>query len=290
MLLRPRFLLAKESASGLPVNLEPWLNKHSITLSLAIFNGLFLIQNGLDIAFLWSGEALPMGVTYAEYAHAGFYPLLAINLLTAVFVLMTYGEHQQNFQTDMAKKLVLVWLGQNIFLTLSAINRLLQYIEAYSLTYQRIAALMAMVLTAIGLLLIIARILGKHRNVWLINANAIALVVTLYGACFVNMERIIADFNVRHCLEVTALGSNIDLPYLHSLGSESLPALRWFQANAKYSPVQARNAGEFVKDLEQQLSKDISDWRAWTWRKYRQLQYLPSPLKAIPIGNTGWQY
>lgn len=290
IMLRPRSVLAKEGVSGTPINLDRWLNKHTITLSLALFNGFFLIQNGLDIAFLWRVETLPMGLTYAEYAHAGFYPLLAINLLTAAFVLLTFGDHQRDFQTDRAKQLVFVWLGQNIFLTLSAINRLLHYIEAYSLTYLRIAALMGMALTAIGLLLIIARIQGNRRNLWLINANAIALTATLYGACFVNMDRIIADYNVRHCLEVTGLGSNIDLPYLQSLGAESLPTLRWFQANAKYSPIQASKAGELITNLAYQLSVDGANWRAWTWRKQRLLAAASLTLKQEPIGTSGWQY
>jgi hypothetical protein len=290
MLLRPRFLLAKEIVLGQPINLDRWLNKQTIILSLALFNGLFFIQNGLDIVFLWHDEVLPMDVTYAEYAHAGFYPLLAINLLTAAFVLLTFGDHRQAFQTEMARKLVFVWLGQNIFLTLSAINRLLHYIEAYSLTYLRIAALMGMTLTAIALLLIIARIQGNRRNHWLINANAIAVVVTLYGSCYVNMDRIIADYNVRHCLEVTGLGSNIDLPYLQSLGAESLPALRWFQVNAKYSPVQASKAGELITNLDNQLSVESANWRAWTWRKQRQLATNALTLKPEPIGTSGWRY
>ena len=290
IVLRPRFLLAKEGVSRTPINLDYWLNQHTITLSLVLFNGLFLIQNGLDIAFLWRGEALPMGLTFAEYAHAGFYPLLAINLLTAAFVLLTFGDHRQDFQTDRAKRLVFVWLGQNIFLTLSAINRLLHYIEAYSLTYLRIAALMGMALTALALLLILARIQGNRRNLWLINATAIALVATLYGACFVNMDRIIADYNVRHCLEVTGLGSNIDLPYLQRLGLESLPALRWFQANAKYSPIQASKAGELITILAYQLSGDSANWRAWTGRKQRHLSANNLTLQPEPIGNSGWQY
>jgi hypothetical protein len=290
MLLRPRFLLAKEGVSGIPINLDRWLNKQTITLSLALFNGLFLIQNSLDIAFLWSGEGLPMGLTYAEYAHAGFYPLLAINLLTAAFVLLTFGDHQQDFQTDRAKQLVFVWLGQNIFLTLSAINRLLHYIEAYSLTYLRIVALMGMALTAVGLLLILIRIQGNRRNHWLINANAIALVATLYGSCFVNMDRIIADYNVRHSLEVTGIGYNIDLAYLQDLGLESLSALHWFQVNAKYSPVQARNASVLITDLETQLTIDNSNWWAWTWRKQRQLAANAITLKPEPIGTSGWRY
>ena len=60
----------------------------TLTLSLFTFNAIFAIQNGLDIAFLWSGAALPEGVTLAEYAHRGAYPLIATALLAGLFVLV----------------------------------------------------------------------------------------------------------------------------------------------------------------------------------------------------------
>jgi hypothetical protein len=53
---------------------------------------------------------------------------------------------------------------------MSAINRLLHYIEVYSLTYLRIIALLGMVLTAIGIGLIFARIYSRRSNTWLIKA------------------------------------------------------------------------------------------------------------------------
>jgi Domain of unknown function (DUF4173) len=56
--------------------------------SLILFNALFLLENGLDIAFLWGGRTLPEGVTYAQYAHRGAYPLIVTALLAAAFVLI----------------------------------------------------------------------------------------------------------------------------------------------------------------------------------------------------------
>ncbi len=288
-LLRPRFSLSTVSASSTGINLDRWLNQQTLILSLVLFNSLFALQNLLDIVFLWSGETLPNGLNYAEYAHAGAYPLFVTSIITAVYILLTFSEHQPHYQTALAKKLVFVWLGQNIFLLMSAINRLLHYIEVYSLTYLRIIALLGMVLTAIGLMLIFARIYMNRSNGWLINGNALAIAATLYAACFINMDHIIADYNVRYAVEVTGTGTSIDLPYLGSLGSESLPALRWFQSHAKYSPSQATQAGVLIVELENELANSTANWRAWTWRKQRQLAIKSEPPQAIPIGNSGWQ-
>jgi uncharacterized protein YjeT (DUF2065 family) len=289
-LLRPRFQVTKVAPPGVQVNLSRWFNQQTLTVSLVIFNVLFLLQNSLDILFLWSDQVLPMGVTYATYAHAGAYPLFATNLLTAAFVLQMFGDRQQQFQTDLAKKLVFVWLGQNLFLVMSAITRLLNYIEAYSLTHLRIVAFIGMGLTAIGLLLIVVKIQYMHRNSWLINANAVAITFTLYAVCFINVDRIIANYNVRHTQEVTGTGSTLDMAYLYSLGFEALPALRWFQANAKHSPYQARQAGVFITELENQLAIDVANWRAWTWRKQRLSTISVEALTPVPIGNSGWSY
>jgi len=289
-LLRPRFLLGDTLTVSKGINLEGWLNAQTLVLCLILFNGLFALQNGLDIVFLWSGETLPNGRTYAEYAHGGSYPLLATSLITAVFVLITFNEHRPEYQTALAKKLVFVWLVQNVFLQLSAINRLLQYIEVYSLTYLRIVAFIGIALTAIGMMLIFARIYTNRNNRWLINSNALAIAATLYIACFINMDSIIANYNVRHALEVTGQGTGIDLPYLCNLGSESLPALRWFQTNAKYSPTQTIEAGVLITELENELATSTTNWRAWTWRKQQQLAIKSEPKQAIPIGNSGWQY
>lgn len=288
-LLRPHFLLSTATVST-GINLDKWLNQQTLVLSLIVFNGLFALQNILDIIFLWSGETLPNGLTYAEYAHAGAYPLFITSIVTAIYVLITFNEHQPHYQTVLAKKLVFIWLAQNVFLLLSAINRLLHYIEVYSLTYLRIIALCGMVLTAIGMILIFTRIYSNRSNGWLINSNVLVIAVTLYVTCFINMDSMIADYNVHHALEVTGTGTNIDLPYLRSLGVDSLPSLHWFQTNAKYSPTQTSQAGLLITELENELTSSTTNWRAWTWRKQRQLAVKSKPLQTMPIGNSDWQY
>ena len=48
-------------------------NEQAIFMSLILFNVLFLGQNLMDAAFIWSSAALPEGMTHAQYAHRGAY-------------------------------------------------------------------------------------------------------------------------------------------------------------------------------------------------------------------------
>ena len=94
----------------------PGVSVASVTLSLILFNSLFALQNGLDLAFLWSGAGLPEGVTLAEYAHRGAYPLIATALLAGLFVLVTLRPGSETASAPLIRRLVVVWVGQNIFL------------------------------------------------------------------------------------------------------------------------------------------------------------------------------
>jgi hypothetical protein len=288
--LRPRFAPSKPGAPVALPNLDRWFNRHSIILSLALFNALFALQNTLDIAFLWSGKELPEGLNYAEYAHAGAYPLIVTALLAAGYVLLTFSNPK--YQSATGERLVYFWIAQNIFLVISAIDRTVNYIEIYSLTYLRIAALIWMGLVALGLALITVRVFLARTNMWLINMNVLALVATLYACCFVNFDRFIADYNVRHAKEVTGSGTNIDLAYIKELGPEALPALRWFELNTKHSATRAVEASLLADDMEHDLAASMNaDWRAWTWRKQRRLADILAeiPPPPRPLDDTGWK-
>jgi len=59
----------------------PGASTPSVLIALGLFNAIFAVENGLDIAFLWSGAPLPAGTTMANYAHQGAYPLIATAIL-----------------------------------------------------------------------------------------------------------------------------------------------------------------------------------------------------------------
>ena len=249
----------------------PGVSTASITLSLVAFNAIFAVQNALDMAFLWSGAPLPDGVTLAEYAHRGAYPLIVTALLAALFVLVTLRPGSEMAASIPIRRLVTLWIGQNVFLVASTILRTIDYIEAYSLTELRIEALIWMALVAVGLILICARLwLGKSET-WLINANlaAAALVLSISGA--IDYDRIAAGWNVRHAREVGGRGASLDLCYLHHMSASALLPL--IELESRRMPPSLRERVTWLRnDIMDRLQARQSDWDSWTWRGARRFK------------------
>jgi len=157
-----------------------------------IFNLLFLVQTSMDLYYLFGGGILPDGMTHAEYAHRGAYPLVATALLAGVFMLLAFraGAAEPGLRT--AWRLVAVWVAQNVFLTFTAAWRLWLYVDAFSLTRWRIAAAIWMLLVAIGLVWLIARIAAARSNAWMINANALTASAVLALCALVPFDELIA--------------------------------------------------------------------------------------------------
>lgn len=204
----------------------PGVSVGSVTLSLFVFNGIFALQNLLDLAYLGGLAPMPPGMTLADYAHRGAYPLIATALLAALFVLVTLRPGSETARSATIRRLVTVWIAQNILLVGSSMLRTMDYVEAYSLTRLRIAALAWMVLVAFGLGAICWRLLRGRSAGWLINVNLAATGLVLTAASFVDLGAVAAQWNVRHAREVGGQGAALDLCYLSDLeDSAVLPLL-----------------------------------------------------------------
>jgi hypothetical protein len=266
-------------------DLDYLLGPLAITRSLVLFNALFALQSALDLTYLWSGAALPDGMSYASYAHRGAYPLIATALLAAGFVLLAMRPGGPAESSRLIRPLVLVFIAQNILLVISSIFRLDLYIAVYSLTYLRLAAFIWMGLVTAGLALILIQILLRRSNAWLLTANAAALAVVLYGCCFINMPWLVAHYNVEHSREVSGEGQNLDLRYVRCLGPQSLPALERHREKFPESwvpPCQCPN--NFREAFT--VSKN---WRDWSFRAWRLKQYFANNPVNTPSPSAGGQ-
>ena len=279
-----------------PVGVGPRLTTGLIVRCLVVFNAVFLVQNGLDWLYLFGGAKLPAGMSYAQYAHRGAYPLIAAALLAGLFVLTTFRPSSSAQGHAACRRLVYAWLGQTVLLTFSSVWRLGLYVEAYSLTRWRLAAGIWMILVAVGLVAIVWRIVAGRSNVWLWQVNTLILLLVLYVASFVNFDGAIAQYNVRHCEQITGHGPALDLAYLEQLGPESLPALAWFVLATegvdafadsstggatgravKLQPVPEQLPDESISAaaarardrLRDELGQDLANWRGWCWRRHR---------------------
>lgn len=282
-LLRPRGLRRTCAAPGMEGDLDlPGVTTASITVSLVVFNALFGLQNVLDLAFLWSGAGLPKGVSFADYAHRGAYTLIATAVLAGLFVLVFLRPGSRTANSRMVRILVTVWVAQNLFLVASTVLRTLDYIEVYSLTRMRIAALLWMGLVALGLVLICWRLLARKSSGWLLNANVLAAGVVLLGCSVIDLGAVAAAWNVRHAREVGGKGVNLDLCYMERLGGASIVSL----AKLEQGPVDPifRERVRFVRrHMTAYVAEQQEDWRAWRWRDARRLTRVLTISREPPL-------
>lgn len=271
--LRPRLKRRKRSSAPAQASSNAieglLLAEATILRSLLVFNALFAVQTLLDLAYLWGRAELPAGMTHAEYAHRGAYPLIITALLAGGFVLVAMRRDGPGESNPLIRGLVHVWIGQNILLCVSSILRLELYVEVYSLSQLRIAAGIWMGLVAVGLALILLRILLRRSNAWLIATNLTALASTLYVCAFVDIPALVARFNVEHSRELTGTAMPLDIDYLLSLGPSAIPALDTYIAAL---PSDAIESSLRARSVRARLAADFgqaSNWRAWSYRRHR---------------------
>jgi hypothetical protein len=262
----------------------PGVSVMSVKLSLIAFNLLFAMQNLLDALYLSGFAAMPQGITLAEYAHRGAYPLIATALLAALFVIITLRPGSSTAAVPAIRKLVVLWIAQNIVLVGSSILRTLDYVQTYSLTILRIAALAWMLLVAVGLMLICWRLFREKSAGWLINANLAAAAAVLTIASFVDLGSVAAWWNVRHAREVGGKGAELDLCYLSQLGSSSLLPLIELEKNPGLN-LRFRERVQAVRgDIHRQLRGElVHSWTMLGERRLDQADQLVSSLYKTPL-------
>jgi hypothetical protein len=273
--LRPRLPVIRLEHSATTAAAQ--LPLATLTLSLVTFNAIFAIPNALDLAFLWSGAPLPVGVTLAEYAHRGAYPLIATALLAAAFVLVATRPGSAGAASRPVRALILLWVAQNLLLVASSILRTLDYVDAFLLTELRLAALAWMALVAVGLVLIVWRMLGHRSLGWLVNANALAAGLVLSAATIADLGAIAASWNVRHA----RARSDLDLCYLERLGPSALLPLIELERRAG-GPVLRKRATWLRSQALVRIEREQADWHSWTWRNARRLAVARTALGDHP--------
>jgi hypothetical protein len=256
----------------------PGTSLPSVLIALAVFNLIFAVQNGLDIVFLWSGGSLPAGMTQTEYVHRGAYPLIVTALIAGALSLAMLRPGSAGERDPWARRLVVLWVAQNLVLVASSMLRTIDYIEASMLTGWRIAALLWMGLVALGLVLICWRILKGRSGRWLVNANALAAAIVLTACSFVDLGAIAASWNVR-----AKTPDAIDLCYLRSVGDGALLPL----IELEHRPMDAATRDR-VRSVREQLFTDLdarqASWSHWTPRGDRRLDEARRRLGPNPPG------
>ncbi len=270
----------------------------AIRNSLVVFNAMFAVQTVLDLMYLWGGLRLPDGMSHAEYAHRGAYPLIVTAILAGLFVLAAMRREGAGAKSPLIRGLVYLWIAQNVWLVVSSVLRLKLYVEIYYLSEMRVAAFIWMGLVAVGLVLIVAKIMLDRSNKWLVASNLAVLTVTVWAVSWIDVQGFVAGYNVRHAYEVTGEGVPLDFYHMSDLGAAVVPALDEFLMTATHaSPATLKDfrllrenlaAGVVLVDVDGGDARvPQQGWQSWSWREERLRSYLvehpfaPEGVQAI---------
>ena len=225
------------------------INPASVTRALVLFNAVFAVQTVMDVIYLYGGVGLPAGITYAEYAHRGAYPLVVTALLAGAFALLTRVWVQNN---ALLRGLLMLWVAQNVALVISSLVRLELYVEVYGLTHLRMAAAIWMGLVTGGLMLILWQVWKRRDNGWLMLRGGTMAAVALYACSWISFDATIARYNLTHDVQS-------DYRYLCRLGDAAKPIIR-------NHDIQHRTRTCYAHETRITAP---ADWREWGFRNWR---------------------
>jgi MFS family permease len=237
-------------------------------LVLVVLNLLFFIANIADAVFLWSGQALPGGVTYSGYVHHGVNSLIATVILSAFVLVTIFQQELKVAQRRELKLFGMIWIAQNLFLLLSVALRLKLYIEAYDMTVARLSVMIFLALAAVGYALLAIKIMRVKSLSWLVGGCVLAVFATSYLTQFLDLAGWSANYNVARWEKDRT--RNLDASYLYSVGPAAWPALR--RAHEIDPTIPILNVEEnrgYLSGASTNLAKfDAAHWREFSLRAW----------------------
>lgn len=258
-----------------------------LTGIVILFGAFVLVQ----VKYFFGGQTNinVAGYTYAEYARRGFGELVAVAFFSLVLILglgmLTRRETPP--QQRLFSALSVAILALVSVMLVSAFQRLSLYELAYG--FSRIRTYVHVVLIWIGLLLAATVLLELLRQE---KAFAAAALTAAFGFAVTLGVLNVDGFIVRQNIDRQVGGASLDVPYLVSLSTDSVPALAQVFRSASYSR-ETREAAGAVLVCQEQLSRQVraGDWRSLTisqWQAERALQGLREQLSAYRFFNDEW--
>jgi len=226
------------------------------------------------------------GYTYAEYARRGFSELVAVAFFSLLLFLSLGAVVKRQNQTQ---RLVFSGLGLGMValvgvMLISAFQRLILYEAAYG--FSRLRAYTHVFMIWLGVLLVVVVVLDILRK-----ERAFALAALLASLGFaVNLSLINVDgFIVRQNVSRAAAGEDLDVAYLASLSSDSVPPLVESLLDGRLTPGTRDMVGAaLVCRVNADLNRDPdTNWRSFTLSRMWADQALGQPQVQEILNNYG---
>ena len=192
-----------------------------VAIVLSFINLLYLVFAIIQFKFLFSGGTqLPDGITYADYARAGFFQLSAISIINVIIVAITVKFSERNGRAGTLLRILSVAL-----VALAAVQvasswlRMSLYVQVYGLSQLRLFVFTALiVIAAIFVVLILREFIKK---VPLFTSIAAIILFVLVGLNYIVPDAKVAQYNINHYLSGDIKNNDLDLDYLWDLSNDS---------------------------------------------------------------------
>ena len=256
---------------------RPSLGIAEVATALGLVDLLFLGFVIVQFRYLFGGgswvEVTP-GLTYAAYARAGFFQLVAAVALAISWLLATHALLDDRGLK--ARSVFGGFAGVHLLLLLaivaSAIQRMLVYQTAYGLTELRVVVTAALVWLTVVVVWFGATVFSGRRDRFAFGGLVTAFV--LVGALqLINPAGLVA----RHNLDRMAELGGVDVDYLGSLGSDAAPLLV-ARLSELSDEAQCLVASRL---LDLWGPERPADWRSFNWSESRARHAVDDDLGTL---------
>ncbi|WP_158588944.1 DUF4153 domain-containing protein [Butyrivibrio sp. XB500-5] len=166
----------------------------------SIIGAVYILFCAIQFIYLFSGNvALPKNYTYAEYAHEGFYQLLAVCILNVIMVSVCQAFFKES---KVLKALLTVIAVCTYIMIASSAMRMILYVGAYHLTFLRLFVLWFLAVLCFWLAFLIASLYIKRFPVF--RACMVAITIAFIAFTYSNPDYRIAEY------DLVAAGDDID--------------------------------------------------------------------------------
>lgn len=252
---------------------HPKYDHITISVFLLLLNLLFLAFLAFQSFALFGGMEYvqAQGITYAEYARSGFFQLLLVALAVFGIIIALYRSHNlRDRLTGFAASALIVQTG---IICVSAVRRLLLYMDAYGLTLPRFWAMVIIALTGLALLTLLVTLLARIRFVQVAKGLVGGTLLAIACVNLVNVEAFIVRVNGGRLHDegaaIRPYADELDMYYLFRLSSDAIPELVRLQERQP-----SQRLLDHLVSREEGLRHDIGDWRGLVISDYRALAAL----------------
>ena len=193
---------------------------------LTIINVFIITFVVFQFVYLFGGTVniTASDMTYAEYARRGFFELAtASGIIFAIALFVLIMTKKKNGKLPLWIQLTTVCLCLcNGVLLISAMKRMLLYVDIYGLSVKRVLTLWFMII--IGLCLFWLIIKSFINKIYVMKWIGTTVIIGVCILSLTNVDRIIANYNVNRYLSSPAENS-IDINYLGQLSYSAVPEI-----------------------------------------------------------------